>query len=162
MGVSKVKKNGFLGDNVTGLTFKILQICVPVLIFVLGVYIHQVDSNISGVKEQVKTVKEQVDKNVDSVKTQLVTYEETVKEDLKDYNTKVFTHLVNDEIHTPKTIVITKPEFLLYQEMRSQEMSNLREVQIEMARDIKDGFDKVGDLIMKHIESCSLVERKIK
>ena len=39
---------------------------------------------------------------------------------------KLFKHLTNDEVHTPKSIVVTKPEFNIYQEFRNEQMIELR------------------------------------
>jgi hypothetical protein len=115
-------KNG----NGGGMIFKVLQISVPVLIFVLGVYIHQVDNNITAVKSDAKT-----------------NYE------------LVFKHLTNDEIHTPKSISLTRPEFAIYQQFRDKQMTDLANIQIQQSRDMKDGFDKLYKLVERHIEQTS-------
>ena len=53
---------------------------------------------------------------------------------------KVFKHLTNDEIHTPKSLVITKPEFNIYREYRTSEIENLRE-------DVKCSLNEIKGMI---------------
>lgn len=45
---------------------------------------------------------------------------------------KLFKHLTNDEIHTPKSIVLTRPEFDLYQQMRQRQMEETKELVIDI------------------------------
>lgn len=61
-----------------------------------------------------------------------------IKSDVKDINTKMFSHLTNDEIHTPKSIAVSKPEFTIYQQMRGQQMDALE----NNIREIKDMLKK--------------------
>jgi hypothetical protein len=49
-----------------------------------------------------------------------------IQSTVKGIDDKLFKHLTNDEIHTPKSVVVTRPEFNIYQEMRNKEMENLR------------------------------------
>ena len=44
-----------------------------------------------------------------------------------DMNEKIFKHLTNDEMHCPKSVVVSKAEFAIYQEMRNRQMESLRE-----------------------------------
>lgn len=46
---------------------------------------------------------------------------------------KMFVHLTNDELHMPRSLAVTKAEFLVYQNMRDQQMSEIR----KMSYDIK-------------------------
>jgi hypothetical protein len=45
-----------------------------------------------------------------------------IRLEVKDMRHDMLTHFQNDEIHTPKSIVLTRPEFTIYQEMRAQQM----------------------------------------
>lgn len=58
-----------------------------------------------------------------------------------DIDIKLFKHLTNDEMHSPRSLIVTKPEFLIYQ--------NLRDIQM---KDIKDGVNRIFDLMEKHSE----------
>jgi len=51
----------------------------------------------------------------------------SLRGDIKEVDAKMFKHLTNDEIHTPKAIALTRPEFNIYQEMRTKEMNDLRD-----------------------------------
>jgi len=46
---------------------------------------------------------------------------------LADIDTKLFKHLTNDEMHCPRSMVIQKPEFDVYQSMRDRQMCDLKE-----------------------------------
>lgn len=52
---------------------------------------------------------------------------------------KLFIHLTNDEMHSPRSLVVTKPEFTMYQVMRDKQMEDIR----EKISDIKDFIVKV-------------------
>lgn len=73
-----------------------IRLLTPVGIFVIGLYIAQVNGNITDVKEAIAKVQEQL-----------------------------FHHLTNDDIHTPKNIVVSQAEFKVYQEMRATQMETL-------------------------------------
>lgn len=60
---------------------------------------------------------------------------------------KLFKHLTNDEMHTPRTLVITRPEFDIYQELRQRQMVDIKESLTE----IKNDNNKAHDLIMERI-----------
>jgi len=60
---------------------------------------------------------------------------------LSDIDSKLFRHLTNDDIHTPKDIVITRAEFKIYQEMRERQMCTLEEIIRELNNTLKEkGF----------------------
>jgi hypothetical protein len=116
--------------NGTGLIFKILQILVPILLFVLGVYIRQVDTNIDNVRKDIVSVKTDIKTNYDLL----------------------FKHMTNDEMHAPRSMVLTRPEFAIYQSFRDKQMTDLTNMQIQMTRDMKEGFDKIYKSLERHIE----------
>jgi hypothetical protein len=115
-----------------------VQISIPVLVFGLGVYVNQVNSNIGSVKEQIKTYKQDTDLKFCQYSTEI-----------KDFNDKVFKHMTNDEIHTPKSITISKAEFQIYQEFRGREISDLKNLVVENNKEIKNSIDKLETLIEK-------------
>jgi hypothetical protein len=45
---------------------------------------------------------------------------------------KLFKHLTNDEIHTPKSIAISRAEFSIYQDLRAKQMEDLATNQREL------------------------------
>lgn len=47
---------------------------------------------------------------------------------------KLFLHLTNDNIHTPKDFVVTRAEFNLYQIMRDKQMSDVRDVLVDVKK----------------------------
>lgn len=58
---------------------------------------------------------------------------------LVDIDTKLFKHLTNDEIHTPKSVVVSKGEFAIYQEMRNEQIRDLRDDLMEIKSILKNG-----------------------
>lgn len=46
---------------------------------------------------------------------------------LNDIDTKLFKHLTNDEMHCPRSIIVTRVEFDMYQKMRDKQMFDLKE-----------------------------------
>lgn len=46
---------------------------------------------------------------------------------VSDTNQKLFKHLTNDELHCPRSVVVSKAEFAIYQEMRQRQMEGVRE-----------------------------------
>jgi hypothetical protein len=61
-----------------------------------------------------------------------------------EINDKLFKHLTNDEIHTPRSVVVSKAEFSIYQELRKSQMEDIKEMvksQIEQLRvDIRNSY----------------------
>ena len=57
---------------------------------------------------------------------------------------KLFKHLTNEEIHTPRSVAVSKAEFAIYQELRKSQMDDIKEMvktQIEQLRvDIRNSF----------------------
>lgn len=133
-----------MGDkNINNIVFKVIQILVvPFFIFGLGVYVKQVDNNINtninNVKEQINIFRNDTDK-------QLCSY----RNELKDYDDKAWKHFTNDEMHTPKSIVLTKAEFNIYQELRGREMSDLKELIITQTKEIKQSVSNLENIVEK-------------
>lgn len=71
---------------------------------------------------------------------------------------KIYHHMTNDEIHTPKDIVITRPEFLIYQELRSKEMNTLKDMLIDNDKRNVAGINKIYDILEKHREYTELAK----
>ena len=44
-----------------------------------------------------------------------------------EIDTKLFKHLTNDDMHTPRSVVVDKETFALYQVMRDKQMGDLRD-----------------------------------
>jgi hypothetical protein len=61
---------------------------------------------------------------------------------LEDIDAKLFKHLTNDEMHCPRSITVTKPEFLIYQSMRDKQMDEMR-----------NGINRIENLIERHVEA---------
>lgn len=76
----------------------------------------------------------------------------TMTNKLSDIDNKLFKHLTNDEIHTPRSVVTTKAEFDIYQQFRDKQMTALADIQQQQLRDTKEGFAKLSNLIERHME----------
>ena len=46
---------------------------------------------------------------------------------LSDIDSKLFKHLTNDEMHSPRSIMVTKAEYSIYQTMRDRQMADIKE-----------------------------------
>jgi hypothetical protein len=46
---------------------------------------------------------------------------------LTDIDTKLFKHLTNDELHCPRSLMVTKAEYNIYQTMRDRQMMDIKE-----------------------------------
>src|SRR5574343_1662025 len=53
---------------------------------------------------------------------------------------KMFKHLTNDELHCPRSIMLAKSEFDIYQNFRSKEMLELRDEITEMKKNQLEHF----------------------
>ena len=70
-----------------------------------------------------------------------------IQSTVKDIDTKLFSHLTNDEIHCPKSIVVTKPEFEIYQEFRQKQMTEMRDNLTERINGIRVSVDRIIELL---------------
>lgn len=66
---------------------------------------------------------------------------------LESIDDKMFKHLTNDEIHTPKSIAFTKAEFMIYSTAIDKQMTDTREMLENRIISIKSSIDKVIDLL---------------
>jgi len=65
----------------------------------------------------------------------------------KDIDDKLFRHLTNDEIHSPRSLVVTKPEFLIYQEMRDKQMDDLKDLICANNNDMKERVAEISKAV---------------
>ena len=47
---------------------------------------------------------------------------ETIDKKIQSLDDKLFIHLTNEEIHTPRSLVVSQEAFMLYQSMRDKEI----------------------------------------
>lgn len=99
-----------------------LQIIVTVGVFVIGVYIRQVDTSIGNVRTDLASFKSEA-----STASQ------------RNFD-MMFKHFTNDELHAPRSLVVMKPEFAIYQELRNEQVKELR-----------DGQIRIQNLLEKHL-----------
>ena len=71
---------------------------------------------------------------------------------LTDIDTKLFKHLTDNEIHSLRNLIVTKPEFLIYQEMRDKQMNDLKDLIIFNNKNLKERIDDVASLMQKQME----------
>jgi len=62
----------------------------------------------------------------------LIANQSKVLESIDKLDTKVFIHLTNDNIHIPKDSVVSRVEYKVYQDMRSDQMDEMRKGIIEI------------------------------
>lgn len=66
---------------------------------------------------------------------------------VEDIDQKLFKHLTNDDIHTPKDIVVTRAEFNIYQNMREKQMCDLRDGLNSRIDGLRGSMDRVISLL---------------
>ena len=68
---------------------------------------------------------------------------------VEDIQQKLWTHLTNDEMHSPKSIIVTKAEFSIYQEMRQRQMVDMQTAINARIDNIRISVDKIIDILDK-------------
>ena len=61
-----------------------------------------------------------------------------IDEKVEVLDAKIFKHLTNDELHAPRTLILSKPEFEIYQQMRNKQMDGVGQVLIEIKQMIRE------------------------
>ncbi len=72
----------------------------------------------------------------------LLLYANNIRSDITEIRNELFHHLTNSEIHSPKSLIVTRAEFDIYQIMRDKQMS-----------DLKDGIIRIEKLLQKHMDN---------
>ncbi len=98
-----------MGEEKNRSWLEYLRLITPVGLFVIGIFI-------SIARDEIKSV----------------------RTDLKDLSAKIYLHQTNDEIHCPKSVVVTRPEFQIYQEFRNKEMQSIKEAINTGFKDLKE------------------------
>lgn len=94
-----------------------LRFATPLLLIVINVCIGMVLSNQSDIKTSIAGIDD-----------------------------KLFKHLTNDEMHSPRSVVVTKPEFTLYQEMRESQLKDIRDNMIDIKVMLKDHTNQLNKM----------------
>lgn len=53
---------------------------------------------------------------------------------VNDIDSKIFVHLTNHDLHTPQSLIVTKAEFLVYQNMRDKQMADMKEIMVNIEK----------------------------
>ena len=61
-----------------------------------------------------------------------------INQEIKDLNTKMFVHLTNEEIHTPRGMVVSQEAFTLYQTMRDSQMADIKTNMVDIKELLKE------------------------
>lgn len=85
------------------------RLVTPILLFLLGLYINTIKTDLGYIRA-----------------------------DIADTKNQVFHHLTNDELHAPRSLVVLKPEWDIYQTMRTKEMLAFSQQLAAVAEDVKD------------------------
>ena len=57
----------------------------------------------------------------------IIANQQDIKLRISELDTKIFKHLTNDELHTPRSMVVSQQAFTIYQTMRDKQMDNINE-----------------------------------
>ena len=68
----------------------------------------------------------------------IISNQETIKRTVGSIDSKLFLHLTNDAIHSPKGFVVTTAEFKIYQEFRTKEVGALRDDLVDLNHNMKE------------------------
>ena len=60
-----------------------------------------------------------------------------INEKLEAIDHKMFTHLTNDELHMPRSLTVSKAEFLVYQDMRDKQISDIKEAVCDIRKSVE-------------------------
>ena len=82
-----------------------LRLATPLLLLVVTLLGWSLNRNV-----------DQMDRKIDDTRCIVVNIQQ-----------QIFKHMTNDEMHAPRSIVITKPEFMLYQQMRDEQIKDIRD-----------------------------------
>lgn len=78
----------------------------------------------------------------------------TINSRMVDIDSKLFTHLTNHEMHTPQSIVVTKAEFSVYQNMRDKQMMDIKDLITAQTSTVKS----IESLVIKHMDKTKKEE----
>ena len=70
--------------------------------------------------------------------TVAITMVGSLKSDISKLDDKVFSHLTNDEMHTPRSAIVSKAEFELVYEVRERQYQGLTKTMENLRVDLKD------------------------
>ena len=73
----------------------------------------------------------------------------TIQTRLEDIDEKLFRHLTNDEIHTPKSMVVTRAEYQIYQNLRQIQMDDLKIMVVDIRTDNNSAHAAIMAKLMK-------------
>lgn len=88
------------------------RVITPILLLVMSAFLTYLIADFSNFKTDIKT--------------QLTCIDE-----------KMFKHLTNDEMHSPRSLIITKPEFEMYQSMRDKQMNDIKDSMSRIERNLE-------------------------
>jgi hypothetical protein len=66
-----------------------------------------------------------------------------IERKVNDIDDKLFRHLTNDELHSPRSLVVSKAEFNIYQEMRQRQMNDIRDILSQRIESLRLSMDKI-------------------
>lgn len=89
--------------------FEYLNYVTPVFLFVLTLYVNAITQN-----------------------------ENMVLAKVNDIDQKLFKHLTNDELHSPRSLMMTKAEFEIYEKMRDEQFGEIRTSMSDIKEIVKE------------------------
>lgn len=67
-----------------------------------------------------------------------------IENSVKDLDTKMFKHITNDEMHSPRSLVVLKPEFQMYYNMINGQLNSINNEICEIKNYILTGEIKMN------------------
>lgn len=65
-----------------------------------------------------------------------------IQSTVKDIDIKLFRHLTNDELHPPKSCIVDKTEFAMYQKLRDSQLDKIDESICEIKEMIRNLYSE--------------------
>ena len=82
-------------------------------------------------------------------------YLANINSKVEQIDDKLFRHLTNDEMHSPRSLFVTKAEFEIYQELRSRQVADIK----DLVADMRNDNNKAHENIMQKMESLTTGRR---
>lgn len=83
-----------------------------------------------------------VNNSFDRVETSIKFVQTSINSSIKELDDKMFTHLTNDEMHTPRGMAVTKSEFNMHRQFANQVKEAIEDSIITLSDDIKELIKK--------------------
>lgn len=109
-----------------------MRFATPVLVTIALFFLSSINKNVEDVGKRVESVRAELGGQINGI------------------DDKLFKHLTNDDLHLPKSIAVTKSEFVIYQDMRQRQMEEIKSSLTSRIDALRFSMDKIIDMLDRH------------